>query len=68
MKYKYNKENLVDSFNNLADWASQLDDPEQKEVINATWDKLDKLMDDTQMEFDDIFGTEGYEFRILGRD
>lgn len=68
MKYKYNKDNLVDAFKNLAEWAENLDNKEQKEVIDATWDKLDKLMDDTQMEFDDIFGTEGYEFRIMGRD
>jgi len=68
MRYKYNKENLVDAFKNLAEWAENLDTKANKDVIDATSDKLDKLMDETQMEFDDIFGTEGYEFRIMGKD
>lgn len=68
MKYKYNQANLVDAFKNLAEWAANLDPKTNKQVIDATWDKLDVMMTETQMEFDDIFGTEGYEFRILGKD
>jgi hypothetical protein len=29
---------------------------------------LDSLMTEIQMDHDDIFGTEGYEFSILGKD
>jgi len=37
-------------------------------VIDDTWNKLDSLMTEIQMDHDDIFGTEGYEFSILGKD
>jgi hypothetical protein len=68
MKYKYNKENLVDALNNFAEWVNNLSDKQDKEVIDLTWYKFERLLNETQMEFDDIFGTEGYEFRILGKD
>jgi hypothetical protein len=68
MKYKYNKENLVDALNNFTEWVNNLSDKQNKEVIDLTWDKFERLLDETQMEFSDIFGTEGYEFRILGKD
>ena len=68
MKYKYDKKNLVNAFKNLAEWAENLDGKANKEVIDATWDKLDVLMNDIQDNHDDIFGTEGYESTILGND
>jgi len=68
MKYKYDKKNLVDTFKNLAEWAENLDAKSNKDVIDDTWNKLDSLMTEIQMDHDDIFGTEGYEFRILGKD
>ena len=68
MKYNYDKKNLVNAFKNLAEWAENLDGKADKEVIDATWDRLDSLMDKTQQDHDDIFGTEGYESTILGKD
>jgi DNA-binding transcriptional regulator GbsR (MarR family) len=68
MKYKYDKKNLVDAFKNLAEWAENLDVKSNKDVIDDTWNKLDSLMTEIQMDHDDIFGTEGYEFSILGKD
>ena len=68
MRYKYNKENLIYACQNLAKWVEHLDEKEDREKIDYFWDALDKIMDDTQMEFSDCFGTEGYEFRILGKD
>jgi DNA-binding transcriptional regulator GbsR (MarR family) len=68
MKYKYDKKNLVDAFKNLAEWAENLDAKSNKDVIDDTWNKLDRLMTEIQMDHDDIFGTEGYEFSILGKD
>jgi len=68
MKYKYDKKNLVDAFKNLAEWAENLDAKSNKDVIDDTWNKLDSLMTEIQMDHDDIFGTEGYEFSILGED
>jgi ribosome assembly protein YihI (activator of Der GTPase) len=65
MKYNYNKENLVRAFKNLAEWAENLDSKTDKYVIDATWDRLESLMDKTQQDHDDIFGTEGYESTIL---
>lgn len=65
MKYNYNKENLAKAFKNLAEWAENLDSKTDKNVIDATWDRLDSLMDKTQQDHDDIFGTEGYESTIL---
>ena len=68
MKYKYDKKNLVDAFKNLAEWAENLDVNANKDVIDATWDRLESLMEKTQEDYDDIFGTEGYEATILGKD
>ena len=68
MKYKYDKKNLVNAFKNLAEWAENLDVNANKDVIDDTWNKLDSLMTEIQDNHDDIFGTEGYEFRILGKD
>lgn len=68
MRCKYNKENLVKAFKNLADWAENLDAKADKQVINDTWDNLDVLMTDIQDNHDDIFGTEGYESTIMGKD
>ena len=68
MKYKYDKKNLVDAFKNLAEWVENLDAKSNKDVIDDTWNKLDSLMTEIQMDHDDIFGTEGYEFSILGKD
>jgi hypothetical protein len=67
MKYKYNKENLVDALNNFAEWVNNLSDKQDKEIIDLTWYKFERLLNETQMEFDDIFGTEGYESTILGK-
>ena len=68
MRYKYDKKNLVTAFKNLAEWAENLDVNANKDVIDDTWNKLDSLMTEIQMDHDDIFGTEGYEFSILGKD
>lgn len=68
MKYKYNKENLVDALNNFAEWVNNLSDKQDKEVIDLTWYKFERLLNETQMEFDDIFGTEGYESAILEKE
>ena len=68
MKYKYNKENLVDALNNFAEWVNNLSDKQDKEVIDLTWYKFERLLNETQMEFDDIFGTEGYESTILEKE
>ena len=68
MKYKYDKKNLVTAFKNLAEWAENLDVNANKDVIDATWDRLESLMEKTQEDYDDIFGTEGYEATILGKD
>jgi hypothetical protein len=68
MKYKYYKKNLVDAFKNLAEWANGLEADTNKDVIDDTWDKLDVLMCEIQDNHSDIFGTEGYEFSILGKD
>jgi hypothetical protein len=68
MKYKYNKENLIVTFNNLAEWAENLDAKSDKQVIDDTWKKLDSLMTEIQMDHDDIFGTEGYESTMMGKD
>jgi DNA-binding transcriptional regulator GbsR (MarR family) len=68
MRYKYDKKNLVTVFKNLAEWAENLDAKADKQVIYATWDMLENLMEKTQQDHDDIFGTEGYESTILGKD
>jgi DNA-binding transcriptional regulator GbsR (MarR family) len=68
MKYKYDKKNLVNAFKNLAEWAENLDAKSNKDVIDDTWNKLDSLMTEIQDNHDDIFGTEGYEATILGKD
>lgn len=68
MKYKYDKKNLVTAFKNLAEWAENLDVNANKDVIDDTWNKLDSLMTEIQDNHDDIFGTEGYEATILGKD
>ena len=68
MKYKYDKKNLVNAFKNLAEWAENLDAKSNKDVIDATRDRLESLMEKTQEDYDDIFGTEGYEATILGKD
>jgi hypothetical protein len=68
MKYKYNKENLIVTFNNLAEWAENLDAKEDKKVINNMWNELVSLMDMVQTNHDDIFGTEGYESTMMGKE
>jgi hypothetical protein len=68
MKYKYDKNNLSNDFYNLAVWAENLDAKSNKDVIDDTWNKLDSLMTEIQDNHDDIFGTEGYESTILGKD
>jgi DNA-binding transcriptional regulator GbsR (MarR family) len=68
MKYKYDKKNLVITFKNLAEWAENLDAKSDKQVIDDTWKKLDSLMTEIQMDHDDIFGTEGYESTIMGKE
>jgi hypothetical protein len=68
MKYKYDKKNLVDAFKNLAEWAENLDAKRDKKVIDDAWNELLVLMGEVQENNDDIFGTEGYEFRIMGKD
>jgi hypothetical protein len=68
MKYKYDKKNLADAFKNLAVWVENLDAKSNKDVIDATWDRLESLMEKTQEDHCDIFGTEGYEFSIMGKD
>ena len=68
MKYKYNKENLVKAFKNLAEWAENLDAKTDKDVIGTAWDQLESLTTEIQDNHDDIFGTEGYEATILGKD
>lgn len=68
MKYKYDKKNLVDAFKNLAVWAENLDAKRDKKAIDDVWNELLVLMGEVQENNDDIFGTEGYEFSILGKD
>jgi hypothetical protein len=68
MKYKYDKKNLVDAFKNLAVWAENLDAKQDKKVINNMWNELVALMDMVQTNHDDIFGTEGYESTIMGKE
>ena len=68
MKYKYDKKNLVDAFKNLAEQAENLDAKSNKDVIDDTWNKLDALMTEIQMDHNDIFGTEGYESTIMGKE
>ena len=68
MKYKYDKKNLVIAFKNLAEWAENLDAKRDKKVIDDTWNELLVLMGEVQTNHDDIFGTEGYQFRIMGKD
>jgi hypothetical protein len=68
MKYKYDKKNLADAFKNLAVWVENLDAKRDKKVIDDTWNELLVLMGEVQTNHDDIFGTEGYQFRIMGKD
>lgn len=68
MKYKYDKKNLVTAFKNLAVWAENLDAKADKQVVYATLDRLESLMEKTQQDHDDIFGTEGYESTIMGKE
>ena len=68
MKYKYDKKNLVDAFKNLAEWTENLDAKRDKKVIDDVLNELLVLMGEVQANHDDIFGTEGYEFRIMGKD
>ena len=65
MKYKYNKENLIITFNNLAEWAENLDAKEDKKAIDDVWNELLVLMGYVQENNDDIFGTEGYESTMM---
>jgi hypothetical protein len=68
MKYKYDKKNLVNAFKNLAEWVENLDAKADKQVIDDVWNELLVLMGEVQANHDDIFGTEGYEATILGKD
>ena len=68
MKYKYNKKNLVIAFKNLAEWAENLDAKEDKKAIDDVWNELLVLMGEVQVNNDDIFGTEGYESTIMGKE
>jgi len=68
MKYKYDKKNLVIAFKNLAEWAENLDAKRDKKVIDDVWNELLVLMGEVQENNDDIFGTEGYESTIMGKD
>ena len=68
MRYKYDKKNLVTAFKNLAVWAENLDAKEDKKAIDRGWNELLVLMGEVQENNDDIFGTEGYESTILGKD
>jgi len=68
MKYKYDKKNLVIAFKNLAEWAENLNAKEDKKAIDDTWNELLVLMGEVQENNDDIFGTEGYESTIMGKE
>jgi hypothetical protein len=68
MKYKYDKKNLVIAFKNLAEWAENLDAKRDKKAIDDVWNELLVLMGEVQENNDDIFGTEGYESTIMGKD
>ena len=68
MKYKYDKKNLVTAFKNLAEWAENLDAKRDKKAIDDVWNELLVLMGEVQENNDDIFGTEGYESTIMGKE
>jgi len=68
MKYKYDKKNLVIAFKNLAEWAENLDAKRDEKVIDDVWNELDCFMFMVQENNDDIFGTEGYESTIMGKE
>jgi len=68
MKYKYNKENLIVTFNNLAEWAENLDAKEDKKVIDDVWNELDCFMFMIQERNPFAFGPEGCESTILKKD
>jgi hypothetical protein len=68
MKYKYDKKNLVTAFKNLAEWAENLDAKQDKKAIDDVWNELLVLMGEVQENNDDIFGTEGYESTIMGKE
>ena len=68
MKYKYDKKNLVIAFKNLAEWAENLDAKRDEKVIDDVWNELDCFMFMIQENNDDIFGTEGYESTIMGKE
>lgn len=68
MRYRYNKENLILTLNELKEWAERLDVKQNKELIETFWDQLDLAMNSTQQTHYDCFGTEGYEVTIMGNE
>lgn len=70
MRYIRNKANLLDSLDRLKKFIDDnwIEDGRRNNPIRAFSEHLEDAMDKTQGEFDDIFGTEGYERNILGVD
>lgn len=65
MKYKYNKQNLVESLNRLSEWVDNNFDENQS---FALFNQLEDNLIEIESQFDDIFGTEGYNHSILAKD
>jgi hypothetical protein len=66
MKYKYDKENLLLTLKNLERFVdNNWDKRQDKKAIDDLLSGIEEVLDRVQSDYDDCFGTEGYEFNIM---
>ncbi len=70
MKYYYNKINLLRALENLRAFidSNWVEDGRRNSPIRRLSEELECALDTVEEEFDDVFGTEGFERTIYGRD